>query len=73
MWRRNLFAGGLSAQHRRLSRLSLDGRRVMTREPLLPGAYRIRDVRQGPDGLIYLAVDDREGGLTAILRLDPVT
>jgi glucose/arabinose dehydrogenase len=73
MWRGNLLAGGLSAQHRRLSRLSLDGRRVMTREPLLLGAYRIRDVRQGPDGLIYLAVDDREGGLTAILRLDPVT
>jgi hypothetical protein len=29
-------------------------------------------VRQGPDGYIYLAIDDRRGGRTPILRLEPV-
>jgi glucose/arabinose dehydrogenase len=70
-WRGDIFAGGMSAQHRRLSRISLDGQRVTTRESLLHGELRIRDVRQGPDGYIYLAVDDRDGGLTDIVRMEP--
>ena len=32
---------------------------------------RIRDVRQGPDGYVYLAIDDRRGGATGIVRLEP--
>jgi len=71
-WRGNIFAGGLAAVHRRLSRVSVDGDRVMTRESLLHGEYRIRDVRQGRDGYIYLATDNREGELTDIVRLEPV-
>lgn len=70
-WRDDLFAGGMAVTHRRLSRINLDGQRVTTRESLLHGELRIRDVRQGPDGYIYLAVDDREGGLTSIVRMEP--
>ena len=77
-WKGNIFAGGLAATHRRLSRISIEGDRVMTRESLLHGEYRIRDVRQGPDGYIYLAIDDRcrpsclDNGLTDIIRLEPI-
>ena len=71
MWRGNAFAGGLSAQHQRLSRLTLDGTTVTGREPLLQGEMRIRDVREGPDGFIYIAVDNIFGNPTAIVRLEP--
>ena len=70
-WRGDIFAGGLAATHRRLSRISVDGGRVMTRESLLHDVFRIREVRQGPDGFIYLATDNRAGGLTDIVRLEP--
>ena len=44
----------------------------MDRPHLLMGYGRIRDVRQGPDGYIYLAIDDRYGrGLTKVVRLEP--
>ena len=72
-WRGDIFAGGLAATHRRLSRISVDGGRVMTRESLLHDVFRIRDVRQGPDGFIYLATDNRAGGLTDIVRLEPAS
>ena len=41
-------------------------------ETLLRGIGRVRDVRQGPDGYIYLAIDDRLGDPSAIVRLEPV-
>jgi len=68
-WRGNLFVGGLAGQQ--LARLTLDGRRVTDEETLLRGYGRIRDVRQGPDGFIYLALDNRQGGATAVVRLEP--
>lgn len=71
-WRGNIFAGGLATVHRRLSRIMIEDQRVMTRESLLHGEYRIRDVRQGPDGYIYIATDNRAGGLTSIVRMEPV-
>ena len=50
-WCGDIFAGGLAATHRRLSRITVnDDGRVMTQESLLHGVFRIRDVRQGPDG-----------------------
>jgi len=70
-WEGNLFVGGMSPQHRRLSRVMLNGDTVTNREPLLQGEYRIRDVRVGPDGLIYLATDNQYGNATAIIRLVP--
>lgn len=69
-WRGNLFVGGMAGEQ--LARLTLDGRRVTAEETLVRGMGRIRDVRQGPDGLIYLAIDHRGGELTPILRLEPV-
>ena len=72
-WRGDLFVGGLSGQ--RLTRLRLEGTEVVREETLLQDVGRIRDVRQGPDGLIYLAVDGgtrwEDGPPTPILRLEP--
>jgi glucose/arabinose dehydrogenase len=66
-WRGSLFVGALKTQH--LSRLELDGERIVREERLLEGlGERIRDVRQGPDGLIYLLTDSTDG---RILRLAP--
>ncbi|MCZ6915489.1 MAG: PQQ-dependent sugar dehydrogenase [Gemmatimonadetes bacterium] len=69
-WRGNLFVGGLAGQQ--LARLTMDGQSVELEETLVHGLGRIRDVRQGPDGYIYLAIDDRQGGLTPVVRLEPV-
>lgn len=66
-WQGNLLVGSLKFQY--LVRLVMDGDRVVREEKLLPGlAQRVRDVRQGPDGFIYLLTDDRDGQL---LRLKP--
>ena len=55
-WRGNLFVGAL--KFRLLARLVLEGERVVHEERLLEGRYgRIRDVRTGPDGLLYLLTD----------------
>lgn len=69
-WKGNVFAGGMVGEQ--LVRLTLDGRRVMNDEKLVQRMGRIRDVRQGPDGYIYLAIDDRDSKSTPILRLEPV-
>jgi glucose/arabinose dehydrogenase len=69
-WRGNLFVGGMARQ--RLARLTLDGQRVINEETLAPQMGRIRDIRQGPDGDIYLVTDNREGKPTPILRMEPV-
>lgn len=69
-WKGNLFVGGMAGEQ--LARLTLDGQRVVSEETLLRGFGRIRDVRQGPDGFIYLAIDDRRDGQTPIVRLEPV-
>jgi glucose/arabinose dehydrogenase len=69
-WRGSLFVGGMARQ--RLVRLTLDGQRVVSEETLVPQMGRIRDVRQGPDGDIYLVTDNREGKPTPILRMEPV-
>jgi aldose sugar dehydrogenase len=68
-WRGNLFVGGLAGEQ--LARLTLDGRRVVNEETLVQRQGRIRDVRQGPDGLIYLAIDNRDGRMSPILRMEP--
>ena len=69
-WRGNLFAGAL--KFRLLARLVLDGERVVHEERLLEDRYgRIRDVRAGPDGLLYL-LTDAPAPHGALLRLEPV-
>jgi glucose/arabinose dehydrogenase len=54
-------------------RLTRDPKRGFTgREVLATDLGRIRDIRQGLDGLIYLVTDDRDGKPTPVLRLEPV-
>ncbi len=66
-WRGNLFVGALASQM--LVRVQIDGERVVHQERLLEGALgRIRDVRQGPDDLLYLLIDSKDG---RIVRLEP--
>ncbi len=66
-WKGSLINGALKFEL--LSRLSLDGDKVTQEERLLQGLHeRIRDVRQGPDGAIYLLTDNAAG---RILRLAP--
>lgn len=68
-WRGSAFVGSL--KDRMLVRLQLDGDRVVAEERLLQGALgRIRDIRSGPDGLLYLLIDDRNGRL---VRLEPAS
>jgi aldose sugar dehydrogenase len=69
-WRGNLFIGGMAAQQ--LSRLTLNGQRVINEETLVQQRGRIRDIRQGLDGYIYLVTDDRDGKPTPVLRVEPV-
>ncbi|MCW3149119.1 PQQ-dependent sugar dehydrogenase [Stutzerimonas stutzeri] len=68
-WQHNLFIGALSAQA--LIRLQLDGDRVVHEERLLAElGERIRDVRLGPDGYLYLLTDAADGRLLR-LGLEP--
>ena len=65
-WRNSLFVGGLAGQ--RLVRLVLDGTRVAGEEHLLTDRKsRIRDVKQGPDGLLYLVTDAAQGQLLKLV------
>ena len=67
-WRGSFFAGALSGEL--LVRLEVAGGRVVVEERMLEDLEeRFRDVRQGPDGLIYLLTDHPDGML---LRLEPV-
>ena len=66
-WKGNLFVGALAGQM--LVRLELDGDKVGKEERMLQGLReRIRDVRDGPDGALWLATDSSSG---RILRITP--
>ena len=65
-WKGSLFVGALAGQM--LVRLSLDGDKVTGEERLLQGLReRIRDVRVGPDGAIYLATDNAAGRILKVV------
>ncbi len=67
-WKGNLLIGALKDDL--LVRLELDGEKVVREEHLIKGVIgRIRDVRVGPDGFVYLLTDERDG---VIARLEPV-
>lgn len=66
-WRNSLFVGALAGSM--LVRLSTQGEKVTGEERLLTDiGARIRDVRQGPDGLLYLLTDETDG---KVLRVRP--
>ena len=63
-WKGNMFVGALEGQA--LVRLVLNGDRVAAEERLLTGRkMRVRDIRQSPDGAIYLLTSK------GLLRLTP--
>jgi aldose sugar dehydrogenase len=65
-WIDNLFAGSLSFKY--LERLEISGNEVVHREKLLEDIGRVRNVLQGPDGLLYVSVENPG----VILKLIPV-
>ena len=65
-WKDNLFIGGHATND--LVRLELNGDRVVAEERLLTDTHpKVRDVRQGPDGAIYLLTDSRDGTLIKLV------
>jgi glucose/arabinose dehydrogenase len=70
-WHGNVFVGGLAGEQ--VARLTLDGDVVVSEETLLQGLGRVRDVRQGPDGFIYIALEDRSGEPSTLVRLEPAS
>jgi len=66
-WQGNLLVGALRGQH--VARLELNGDEIVGEDKLLTGlGERIRDVRQGPDGYLYVLTDSADGSL---IRLVP--
>ena len=71
MWYGNIFSGSLAGEQLARLQLNDDYSRVVVEETLVYDIGRIRDVRQGLDGYIYLAVSDRNGDPTSVVRLEP--
>lgn len=66
-WQGNLFIGTLAGEY--LGRFEVNGREVQELEPLLAnGGWRIRDVKESPDGYLYVLVDGNPGML---IKLKP--
>jgi glucose/arabinose dehydrogenase len=66
-WQGQIFAGGLVSQDVR--RLEVDSQGTVVTQTSIPIGQRVRDVRQGPDGFLYLLTDAPRGRL---IRLEPV-
>lgn len=64
-WKNNLFVAALAGQQ--LLRLETQGRRVTAQETLFKEYGRVRDVIQGPDGLLYVLIQNPTGGGTGLL------
>jgi glucose/arabinose dehydrogenase len=71
-WQGDIFVGGLAGQLISKLEMSEDFRSVVREEELLYGMGRVRDIREGPDGYIYAAMEDRQGAPTAIVRMEPL-
>jgi glucose/arabinose dehydrogenase len=63
-WKGDLFAGGLVGQQ--IRRVMLEGDRVVGQE-MLRFDQRVREVRQGPDGFMYVLTDERDGRMMRIV------
>ena len=63
-WNGSLLVGSLAFQY--LERLEMNGTKVVKREKLMENLGRVRDVREGPDGLIYVAIEGK-----GIYKLEP--
>ena len=67
-WQGDLFNGGLSGTQ--IARLEMDGEEVVREETLLLNVARVRDLEQGPDGYIYVALENEEAP-SRLVRLVP--
>lgn len=67
-WTGNLLVGGLGGQQ--IARLTMDGTEVVSEETIFSGNGRVRDIRQGPDGAIYIGIDGTSDS-AAIVRIAP--
>jgi aldose sugar dehydrogenase len=65
-WRGSLFSGGLVSEDVR--RVELDRRGNVTRQERIKIGHRVRDVKQGPDGYLYVLTDEEDGRLLSIER-----
>lgn len=65
-WRGNLFSGGLATQD--IRRIVVNSDNVVTAHESLRIGQRVRDVRQGPDGFVYVLTDEIHG---RVFRLEP--
>jgi glucose/arabinose dehydrogenase len=63
-WQGDLFAGGLVS--RDVRRIDLDGEGNILGEESISIGQRVRDVRQGPDGMLYILTDEQNGSLISI-------
>ena len=78
MWHGSIISGALAGEQLARLHMSDDYREVIVEETLAYDMGRIRDVRQGPDGYIYLAISDGNGAgrgnfqPTEIVRLEPI-
>ncbi|MEL6927027.1 MAG: PQQ-dependent sugar dehydrogenase [Cyanobacteria bacterium J06600_6] len=63
-WQGDLFAGGLVS--RDVRRIDLDGEGNVLKEESIPIGQRVRDVRQSPDGGLYVLTDEKNGQLIEI-------
>ncbi|HAJ77146.1 MAG TPA: hypothetical protein DCM64_11925 [Gammaproteobacteria bacterium] len=77
-WYGSIISGALAGEQLARLHMSDDYREVIVEETLAYNMGRLRDVRQGPDGYIYIAISDGNGAgagdfeETAIVRLEPV-
>jgi glucose/arabinose dehydrogenase len=69
-WKNNLFLGSLAMQ--KLIRFQLDGGRLLDQEEIFSQLGRIREIRTGPDGYLYLALEQIGGASGWLVRLVPV-
>jgi glucose/arabinose dehydrogenase len=67
-WHGDVFAGGLMSQD--IRRIDLDDAGNVKGQRALRIGQRVRDVRQGPDGLLYVLTDEARGSL---IRVDPAS
>jgi aldose sugar dehydrogenase len=67
-WKNNLFVAALAGQE--LLRLEIKDRKILTQETLFKEFGRVRDVITGPDGLLYVLLQNPTGGSTGLLLSD---
>lgn len=70
-WKNRLFLGSLAAQ--RLILLEIEGGKVAHEEDIFTGYGRVRDIHTGPDGLIYVALEQIGSASGRLVRLVPVS